>query len=247
MIRKISKLLLWLVALALVALLVLGYTQTRGRAKYAILPHLTSISITQEEGDDFVEEQDVVKYLPFDIADTTFTDVAPAKVESLLATHIPYLQDINAYISPTIGQLNIQLTSRTPILRYMQGGVWHFLDREGKTMPWKYGAISYVPISVGNITDSTLTNLLYPLALFLHQHSEWQYFFGMIEVVSERRLHLYPRVGDYVFELIGADNLEENIGKIPIFYQEIVPQVGANKYKLIKLSYEGQIVCKYRH
>lgn len=53
-------------------------------------------------------------------------------------------------------------------------------------------------------------------------------------------------MGTVVFELHGLETLEQDLAKIPVYYNKIEPQVGTNKYSLVKLSYDNQIVCVKR-
>ena len=114
-------------------------------------------------------------------------------------------------------------------------------------MRTKVGVSVYLPIVRAHQVDSiTLKQTLLPLSQFMQTHEDWASFFSVIELKEGNRLHFYPRVGDYIFEVLGTTNLEEDLEKIHTFYNKIVPQVGANRYQLVKLSYSGQIVCKRR-
>ncbi|MDO5036072.1 MAG: hypothetical protein Q4D93_03830 [Porphyromonas sp.] len=245
--KKKAILLVELIAvLILIALLLYSYIAYRGESRYAVRPSNTRITIEHTGGLDFLQEEDVARLLPFALQDSSLVAVNPAKVESLLITNLTYAQEVNTYISPSTNTLNIHLKSRTPILRYLQGGRWYFLDSEGSPIVPRVGSSAYVPVAVGNITDETVSTLLLPLAQYLKSNKKWHHFFGLIEIVSPRKIHLHPRVGDYIFEITSVDNLDEDLSKISIFYQKIVKQVGANKYRLVKLSYKDQIVCKKR-
>lgn len=245
--HRLRKILLWTFALSLVVLLTMALIGAKRYTSYTIRPALTKLSISYESGEDFIDEESLLEHLPFDVEDSTLISVHLAEVENLIFTELPYTRDVNAYISPATHSLNIHVTSREPILRFLQAGKWYFMDSEGKPMPTRLGASAHVPVAVGNITEDTQVTTLYPLASYIAQHTEWQHFFGLIDIKSARKIHLYPRVGDYIFELQGVDNLDEALDKIPLFYQKIVPQLGSNQYKIIKLSYRDQIVCKKRN
>lgn len=49
------------------------------------------------------------------------------------------------------------------------------------------------------------------------RESRWTNFFGLIDVKSETCVHLYPRVGDFIFELQGIETIGDDLDKIPIF------------------------------
>lgn len=244
--KRLLQILLWLLALALLGVLVFSYIGMRGRARYIVQPNRTRVIVKGSEK-GFLDKEDVTQFLPLNITDTSLVAVDLTGIEDHVAHQIPYVKWVNAYISPASNQLTVQVESRKPVLRYFSNRGSFYLDDEGNPMPTKVGVSVYLPTVRAEVVDSvTLQHTLIPLSQFMQQHEEWASFFSIIELKEGNRLHLYPRVGDYIFEVLGAQNLSEELPKIHTFYNKIVPQVGANRYKLIKLSYEGQIVCKKR-
>lgn len=243
---KLLRVFLWILALSILGVLLFSYFALKGQSRYAIQPNLTRIVI-KGEGDDFLQTQDIISVLPLDITDTVPQPIRLADVEHALSEKIPYAREVNAFVSPTTHKMTIQVRSRKPILRYFSDSGSFFLDDEGKPMQTKPGVSVYVPVvRASQLDDESIEKILFPLAQFLQKHEEWRTFFSLIELNSPTQLHFYPRVGDYIFEVRGVEHLEEDLGKIKVFYDKIVPQVGSNRYQLIKLSYKGQIVCKRR-
>lgn len=244
--HKLLRLLLWLLALILIGVMIYSYISMRGQARYIIQPNRTRVVVKGSEK-GFLDKEDVTQFLPLDITDTTLMAVDLTQIESGLAQEIPYAKWVNAYISPASQQLTVQIESRKPTLRYFTNQGSFFLDEEGNPMPTKVGVSVYLPtLRAEKVDIYTLQHILLPLSQFMQENPEWAHFFSIIELKEDNRLHFYPRVGDYIFEVMGAKNLSEELPKIHIFYNKIVPQVGANRYQLVKLSYEGQIVCKKR-
>ncbi|MDO5017156.1 MAG: hypothetical protein Q4E10_02190 [Porphyromonas sp.] len=245
--RGVIRFLLGLTVIALIGVLLFSFFSMKGAARYVIQPNRTRVVVKNSGDQEFLSKEDVLRVLPIDTTDTTVMAVNLSAVEKEIRAEIPYAKEVNAYISPTFHQMTVQVQSRRPLLRYYNSQGSFYLDDEGHPMRTKSGVSAYLPVVKVNQVDSvTLHDVLFPLALFLEEHEEWSTFFSMIELTDENRLHFYPRVGDYVFQVLGTANLENDLKKIPIFYNKIVPQVGANRYRLVKLSYEGQIVCKKR-
>lgn len=245
--RKLLHFFLWLLAIALLGGLVFGYIALQGHARYAVQPNLTRIKVVGMEKDAFLKRDDVMAVLPVSIKDTLPQPISLSEVERSIKSQIPYAKKVNAYVSPTNHQMTVKVDSRRPILRFYTNDGAFYLDDEGTAMRTKSGVSVYVPVAKASHVDSlTIQNTLYPLAKFLSEHDEWNTFFSFIELKEGNRIHLYPRVGDYIFEVLGTSTLEEDLPKIHTFYNKIVPQVGANHYQLIKLSYNNQIVCKRR-
>lgn len=242
---RLLNILLWLLALVLLGGLVFGYFALQGQSRYAIKPNLTRVNVAGMDEEVFLNKEDVMQVLPVSIQDTVTQPISLKEVESVLKKKIPYAKSVNAYISPTSHQMTVQVDSRRPILRYFTRDGAYYLDDEGNPMHTKSGVSIYVPvIKAGAVDTLTIKKTLYPLAKFLDNNKSWSTFFSLIEIKEGNRLHFYPRIGDYIFEVIGTTNLKEDLSKIKIFYTKIVPQVGSNRYELIKLSYANQIVCK---
>lgn len=245
--HKLVQSLLWLLALALLGGLVFGYIALRGHARYAVQPNLTRVMVKGMEEDAFLRKDDVMAVLPVSIKDTLPQSISLSEIEHSIKSQIPYAKRVNAYVSPTNHQMTIRVDSRRPTLRLFTNDGAFYLDDEGKAMRTKSGVSIYIPVVKADHVDSlTIQNTLFPLAQFLREHDEWNTFFSFIELKEGNRIHLYPRVGDYIFEVLGTSTLEQDLPKIHIFYNKIVPKVGANHYQLVKLSYNKQIVCKRR-
>lgn len=244
--EKLIKTFLWILAIALVGLLVISYFTLRGQARYSVYPYLTTINIRHDrKSKDLLPEELIISQLPLDLKDSTLQAVNTEMLEETLKEKIPFIKSVDAYVSPSDHRLNISVVGRKPVLRLFTSGGSYFLDEEGNTLATKGGVAVYLPvIKIDHLNDEIQKEVLMPLAHFLHKNEKWYAFFGMIEVLPDYKIHFYPRVGDYIFETIGADHLEDDFEKIPIFYNKIVPQVGANKYRLVKLSYDNQIVCQ---
>lgn len=245
--HRIIQFLLWLLALSILGALVFGFIALRGHSRYAIKPNLTRVRVEGMEKDVFLKKDDVMAVLPVSIKDTIIQSVSLTEVERSIKSQIPYAKKVNAFVSPTNHQMTVKVDSRRPILRLFTNEGAFYLDDEGTAMRTRSGVSIYVPVVKAEHMDSlTIQNTLFPLAQFLSQHEEWNTFFSFIELKEGNRIHFYPRVGDYIFEVLGTSTLGEDLPKIHTFYNKIVPQVGANHYQLVKLSYEKQIVCKRR-
>lgn len=244
--RDVRRFLIWLFAIVLLGVMSYSYFALRGQARYIVQPNRTRVMIHGSEK-GFLDKEDVAHVLPIDLTDTTTISVDLSEIENRIRQEIPYAKGVNAYISPATRQMTVEVESRKPTLRFFSDQGSFYLDDEGNPMRTKVGVSVYLPIVRAHQVDSiTLQQTLLPLSQFMQSHEEWASFFSVIELKEGNRLHFYPRVGDYIFEVLGTSNLEEDLEKIHTFYNKIVPQVGANRYQLVKLSYSGQIVCKRR-
>jgi cell division protein FtsQ len=72
----------------------------------------------------------------------------------------------------------------------------------------------------------------------------WNAQIAQLDIDNKTRVTLYPQVGDERIEFGKPDDLEIKFKKLMIFYKEILPRTGWNKYNRVNLEYEGQIVTE---
>lgn len=241
--KRLRQVLSGLLLGVLVVLLGCSFVLSRRQISYAIYPCDTVITILDDGTGQFLHEREVASLLPIDLTDSISRGVDLHAIERDLTEASTYVRSATAFISPSTMRLHVIVHERTPIIRYSRGGATWYLDSEGISVPQRHGTAAYVPIATGAMTDGNIRYTLYPLAKYLHDHDEWSHFFSYIDILSDSRIHLYPRVGTVVFELHGIDTLESDLAKIPVYYREIEPRVGTSKYSVVKLSYDNQIVC----
>ena len=72
----------------------------------------------------------------------------------------------------------------------------------------------------------------------------WMAQIAQLDIDSKSRITMFPQVGDEKIEFGKPDDLETKFKKLMIFYKEILPRTGWNKYSRVNLEYEGQIVTE---
>ena len=154
----------------------------------------------------------------------------------------PYIERAKCYFSGN-GNLCIKVFPQHPILRIMshENGNY-YLDREGLTMP--AGDINMnLCVATGSISKDFASKKLLPLAQFIHDDPFWKEQIVQINVTPKGEIELFPRVGEHKILLGGMEDYEKKLHKMRIFYKNGLPRVGWNRYKIINLAFDGQIVC----
>jgi cell division protein FtsQ len=67
---------------------------------------------------------------------------------------------------------------------------------------------------------------------------------AQLDIDSKARVTMFPQVGDEHIEFGKAQDLDVKFKKLMIFYKEILPRTGWNKYNRVNLEYAGQIVTE---
>jgi cell division protein FtsQ len=78
----------------------------------------------------------------------------------------------------------------------------------------------------------------------IQEDSFWHAQIAQLDIDSKGRISILPQIGNQTIEFGQAESLEIKLKKLKIFYKEILPQMGWNKYKRVSLEYEGQIVAE---
>lgn len=67
---------------------------------------------------------------------------------------------------------------------------------------------------------------------------------AQLDVDGSASITIYPQVGGQIVEFGKPENMEMKFRKLKIFFKEILPQMGWNKYRRVNVEYEGQIVAE---
>jgi cell division protein FtsQ len=145
--------------------------------------------------------------------------------------------------STVSGKIKIVISQKMPILRVFSPGGSYFVDRSGGTMPTVAGQAIYVPIASGNIDKVYASTQLLEFALFLHDNGYWNERIKQIVVRSERDVEIVIREGEQRVLLGSLDDYETKLNNLRLFYEQVIPKTGWQKYSVINLKFKKQIVC----
>lgn len=197
------------------------------------------------------------KGMPFEKVDTK-------KIESYIK-NMPEVKSVAVYSS--IGnQWTIDILERKVIARiFNQHGETFYLDSDGKTMPISnlhtarvLVATGYIPDKmnsksvseiINNDTLKTIQKLddLYRISYYVCNNPFLQSFVSQIHLEKNGDFVLIPLIDKHkiVFGTAkSTEEVKEKFEKLMIFYKEGIPYEGWNKYEVINLKYQDQIVGK---
>ena len=159
-------------------------------------------------------------------------------------------KDIEKYIKEK-GVENIDIKAsieeRKPILRVISNsGENYYIDNEGQKMPLSQRFTAYLPIATGIINENFAKRDLYKFALFLYNNKFWNAQIEQIVVLPNKDIKLIPRVGDHEIILGSLAEYEKRLEKLMTFYENGLNETGWNKYSVINLKFDKQVVCTRR-
>lgn len=163
-------------------------------------------------------------------------------IESVLNKH-SFIKEAVCYKAPE-GRINILVKQRMPVMRILaSNGEDYYIDEEGFAMrPDGYEA--NLAVATGHIDKAFARKYLVRLGRHLQADEFWNNQIEQINVTPEGNMEMIPRVGDHVLYIGRPINLQRKLKNLRTFYEKVLPTVGWNKYSLINLEYENQVICK---
>jgi cell division protein FtsQ len=203
-----------------------------------------AVVITDSVERKFINSADIIAYLKknnrYPIGKKVKNINTDEIEKSLLKNEIIDKAEVVQKIS---GNINIVISQKMPILRVFSAGASYYVDEEGRTMPTLTGMAIYVPVASGNIDKKFATNELYQVAKYLRKDPFWDAQIEQLYVHSPEDVEIVPRVGGHRILLGSLDDFETKLQKLRLFYEQVTPKMGWNKYSIINLKYRNQIVC----
>ena len=163
------------------------------------------------------------------------------------------------------GKLNIEITQHKPVVRIINSmNKGYYIAEDGYIIPLSKYFSPYVTVASGyihepfdirktnNIMDSDIKNVnkkekviydIYQMVTYINRDDFWRSQIVQIYVNEKYEFELIPRVGPHIIEIGDIGYFEEKFEKLRIFYMEELNKTGWNKYSLLNLRFENQIIC----
>jgi cell division protein FtsQ len=248
-IRKVLVLGAWfLVISGMTTLLVAA---NRKQAEHVCREVLIGIRGTGEKF--YIEKEDVLKQVEKSangsLIQKPVTAINLSKLEKALESS-PWISNAELYFDSR-DALHVFVEEREPIARiFTTAGASSYIDSSGHKMPLLEKVSARVPVITGftnakrfNGTDSALLNSVKQVAIFIYHSDFWNAQIGQVDITPEGTFELIPVVGDHIIRLGSAEKVEEKLGRLFVFYKQVMSKVGFNKYSALDVRYDGQVVA----
>lgn len=199
-------------------------------------------------GDQFVDTEDIVKYVKekgLDPVGKQLKDINTNTIEEAIVSN-QLVKKADVFVTNN-GAIKASIEERKPILRVISDkGDNYYIDNNGNKMPLSRRFTAYLPIATGSIKEEFAKTDLYKFALFLHEDKFWNAQVEQIIVMPNKDIKLIPRVGDHQIILGDLTGYKERLEKLMSFYENGLNEAGWNKYSVINLKFDKQVVCTKR-
>jgi len=249
-----KKVMLVLSATAVVVVFVFTLTSAVRHQRTLVCSSI-QVRIDYESGMSFLTTDEIVSRINFLADGEAVSKPLPALDLRAIERDLlrdPYVDKAKIYIDHA-RVLHAEIIQKQPIMRVMNNdGVGFYISDKGDKIPLCPTFTAHVPVAIGDvethensIRDSTVLSQLFALAKYMGQDTLIGALIDHAYVLPDGQFELYPKFGYHAIEFGRADEtIKEKFEKLKVFYKEGLAKVGWDKYKVINLKYQGQVVCQ---
>ena len=240
-------------AAIVVVMLLIAFTERR-RSSVSIKD--ISVKLENTQGNHFMDEADVLGLMQLNKENLQGASIERVNLKSIekKIKHDPFIQDAELY-SDLKGNVVARVELRRPVARIVRNdGPDGYIAEDGTLMPVSDKFTSRLVLISGtyvrqllqqdNVNETEDGKLLMELIARIREDEFWSAQVAQLDIDSKARIVLFPQVGDERIEFGKPDNQEAKFRKLMIFYKEILPRMGWNRYERVNLEYEGQIIAE---
>jgi cell division protein FtsQ len=215
-----------------------------------------AIKIDNIQENHFLDEGDIIDLMQLskeNLAGTNIDAINLKGIEKKIKRQ-PFIKNANLY-SDLKGNLVVRAELRRPIARIVRNdGPDGYIAEDGTIMPVSEKFTSRVILVSGSFVPKILqqdnmnaneeSRQILDLINTIRADEFWNAQIAQLDIDLKSRVTFYPQVGDERIEFGKPENQQVKFRKLMIFYKEILPRTGWNKYDRVNLEYEGQIVTE---
>jgi len=170
--------------------------------------------------------------------------VSPRDIEETLRLN-PFVERAECYKAQG-GLVCITLQQRSPVAHVKaNSGDSYYLDNHGNILPETKYAANLI-VASGWISRRYAQKTLAPMARYIMDDKFWQSQIEQVYVRFDGSVELVPRVGSHIVYLGQPVDIVRKLDRLRKFYLYGLSKAGWNKYSLINIEFDNQIICKKR-
>lgn len=216
------------------------------------------IQLNQVDGHQFLTKRDVTGYLTNEGADPVrgkaYAEVDFRQLEGRLRQH--GLVKTCQVARDLRGDLLIMVEQPRPVARLVADGgnlrsaSGQYVSEEGRFFPISMNYTARVPILTGAFfkknrsLQSRRNRPLLDLLVKIQNDPFWRSQIAELAVDEEGDVTMGPQVGNHRIELGPPTNIDDKLKKLKLFYTDVLPAKGWDRYSRVNVQYRNQIVCE---
>ena len=152
----------------------------------------------------------------------------------------PMIKTAQVYLTVN-GEVRADVEQCKPIAR-VSTNASYYIDDEGKFMPLSTNFSARVPLVTGYIEKNNLNNV-FKIADKIYNDQYLRKHIVEIHQNQDKTIILKTRVLDFEIVLGNLKMLDKKINNLKAFYQKAKKDKSLNKYSIVNLQFENQVVC----
>lgn len=200
-----------------------------------------------------IDKWDVVKLLNVGmngkITNTPVEAFDLSELEALLKTN-RWISEADIYFDSQ-DVMHVLVTEKEPIARvFTTAGTSFYMDSSGVQMPLLDKVsirlpvfTNYPAVKTASAKDSFLLANVKMLATYINKNPFWSSQIAQVDITEQNTFEAVPTVGNHIIKLGTAENLEDKMHKLFLFYKKVVSKVGFDKYSIIDVQFQNQVVA----
>jgi cell division protein FtsQ len=252
LIRKLLVLSAWFLVVSGMATLLIA--ASRKQKEHVCTEVLVGI---QGSGEKFyVEKSDVLRMIELSangsLLKRSVTAFDLSRLEKMLE-HSAWIKNAELYFDSK-DALHVLVEEREPVARvFTVEGASFYIDSSGHRMPLLDKLSARVPVVTGftdakkwKAKDSTLMDEVKQVAEFIYSDKFWNAQIGQIDITPDGSFELIPVIGDHIIKLGDGQHVAEKLGRLFVFYKQVMSKTGFNKYAALDVQFDGQVVAVHK-
>jgi cell division protein FtsQ len=244
------------IKVGVILVMVFGLIAFTERMKGDIAVHEIEVKIDNVHENHFLDEGDILRLMQWDalnVKGSSLEKINFKQIENKIKKD-PFIKDAEIY-TDLKGNLMVNVELRRPIARIVRNdGPDGYIAEDGTIMPVSEkfqtrvilisGGYIRQLLQVRNVNELEDGQKLMTMIEQIRADDFWKAQIAQLDIDGKGKITILPQVGDENIEFGTPDNLDIKFRKLKIFYKEILPRVGWNKYSRVNLEYEGQIIAE---
>lgn len=242
------------IAIALVLLFVL-ISFSESQNKDVVCKHII-VKLENTNENHFLDEKDIIHLLSKEneaLIGASLSKISLRELERRLSADKTIRN--SEIFADLKGNLAVKVELRRPIARILNNeGPDAYITEDGAIMPVSDKFTSRVILISGAYTRQLLKqeNLnkeaegkqLMELLKYINRDKFWKAQIAQLDINRQFDVTMFPQVSKQTVMFGVPENIEEKFTKLKVFYKEILPASGWNKYEKVNLKYLNQIVAE---
>ena len=213
-----------------------------------------AVTVNAKDGEFFLNRQDVLNIIAPDKNNPPrgkpLASFDLKKMEAILEQN-QWVRNAQLFFDNN-AVLRIMVEERIPVARiFTVNGNSFYIDSSGKRLPLsskmtvKLPVYSNFPADKERLygADSVLMQQIRQMSPFILANPFWMAQIGQIDITPNRTFEMIPVIGKHIIAFGDGTGYEQKFHRLFLFYQQVGAKAGLDKYSIINVAYDKQVVA----